>query len=251
MEIKTVIIDDELPNVENLQTMLEKWCAGIHVAGTATGAAEGIEVIRRLKPDLVFLDIQMPDGSGFDVLRAFSGIDFEVIFVTAYDQYGIQAIKFSALDYLLKPVDVFQLQEATAKARAKLTARDKNQNISNLLEYIRKAQADFPKIALPTAQETHFVTVNRIIRCEASNNYTTFYILNHPPVLVSKTLKEFEELLAPHSFQRVHQSHLVNFMFVRSLLKEDGGALLLDDGARVPVSRQNLEKVKKALMGVG
>lgn len=249
MDIKAVIIDDEFPNVENLQNMLEKWCSGIRVMGTATGAAEGIEVIRRVKPDLLFLDIQMPDGSGFDVLRAFSGIDFEVIFVTAYDQYGIQAIKFSALDYLLKPIDVFQLQEATAKAREKLMAKERNQNISNLLEYIRKAQTDFPKIALPTSQETHFIAINRIIRCEASNNYTTFFIRDQPPVLVSKTLKEFEELLTPHGFQRVHQSHLVNFMFVRSLLKEDGGVLVLDDGEKVPVSRQNLEKVKKALMG--
>ncbi len=249
MDIKAVIIDDEVPNVENLQNMLEKWCACIQVTGTATGAAEGIEVIKRVKPDLLFLDIQMPDGSGFDVLRAFSGIDFEVIFVTAYDQYGIQAIKFSALDYLLKPIDVFQLQEATAKAREKLMVKVQNQNISNLLEYIRKAQTDFPKIALPTSEETHFVAVNRILRCEASSNYTTFYIRDQIPVLVSKTLKEFEELLAPHGFLRVHQSHLVNFMFVRSLLKEDGGVLVLDNGEKVPVSRQNLEKVKKALMG--
>ena len=251
MEIRAVIIDDEIPNVENLQNMLEKWCSGIRVTGTATGAAEGIDVIRRVRPDLLFLDIQMPDGSGFDVLRAFSGIDFEVIFVTAYDQYGIQAIKFSALDYLLKPVDVFQLQEATAKARGKLAAKDRNRNISNLLEYIRKTQADFPKIALPTSQETHFVAVNRILRCEASNNYTTFYMRDQAPVLVSKTLKEFEELLAPYGFQRVHQSHLVNFMFVRSLLKEDGGVLVMEDGVKVPVSRQNLEKVKNVLTGMG
>ncbi len=247
MEINAVIIDDELNNIENIQSIISKWCTGVNVVGSATSVDTGIEVIRSTKPRLVFLDIQMQDSSGFELLKSFNPVNFEVIFITAYDHYGIQAIKFSALDYLLKPVSISELQQAIAKAKDKLLQKDQNQSIGNLLEYIKKSQKDYPKIALPTLQETHYIKVNEIIRCEASNNYTSFFIRGQDPVLVCKTLKEFEELLKPFDFYRTHQSHLVNFRYVKSLLKEANGTLLMEDQSKIPISRQNIETIKKAL----
>jgi two-component system LytT family response regulator len=247
MKIRSVIIDDEPNNIENLSAIIAKWCPEVMVVGSATSAREGIEVIRSADPDLVFLDIQMPELSGFEVLKAFSSVNFEVIFVTAYDQYGIQAIKFSALDYLLKPIDVTEMQEAIKKASAKLATKRQNLSVGNLIDFIKRSQKDLPKIALPTMQETHYVKVSEILRCESSDNYTRFYLRAGETILVCKTLKEFSELLQPFGFLRTHQSHLVNTDHIKSLLKEDGGTLMMEDGTKIPVSRQNMETVKKTL----
>lgn len=245
-----IIIDDESNNIENLQNILATWCSQVNVVATAetvTAAKTAIEVHH---PDLLFLDIQLHDESGFDLLKNLQTIDFEVIFVTAYDQYGIQAVKFSALDYLLKPIAIPELQQAIAKAESKMANKQQNLNVANLLSFIQ-SQKDDPKIALPTLQETRYVRVNEIVRCEASNNYTNFILQNGDEVLVCKTLKEFTELLKPYQFHRPHQSHLVNFHYVKSLLKEDGGTLLLEDKSKIPISRQNLESIKKALQTIG
>jgi two-component system LytT family response regulator len=247
MDIRSIIIDDEPNNIENLRLLLNQYCPEISIAATAINADNGIEVINAFKPDLIFLDIQMPGKSGFDLLKAFNSINFEIIFITAYDQYGIQAIKFSALDYLLKPININELKLAVEKARQKIIAKQKDHNIINLLEYIKAGNKEIPKIALPTLQEIMYVRVDNIIRCEASNNYTLFYLQNGEKVLVCKTLKEFAELLTPHNFVRTHQSHLVNLHFVKSFLREDGGTLLLTDQAKVPISRQNRDMVKEKL----
>ena len=247
MNIRSIIIDDEPNNVENLQILLNQYCPEIDIVATETNADSGIEAIQAYQPDMVFLDIQMPEKSGFDLLKAFNNINFEIIFITAYDQYGIQAIKFSALDYLLKPVNINELKLAVEKARQKIIAKQKDYNIANLLEYIKTGNKEIPKIALPTLQEIMYVRVDNIIRCEASNNYTLFYLQNGEKVLVCKTLKEFAELLTPHNFIRTHQSHLVNLHFVKSFLREDGGTLFLNDQTKVPISRQNRDMVKEKL----
>ena len=247
MDIRSIIIDDEPNNIENLQLLLNQYCPEVSIAATAINADSGIEAINAFKPDLIFLDIQMPGKSGFDLLKAFTSINFEIIFITAYDQYGIQAIKFSALDYLLKPININELKLAVEKARQKIIAKQKDYNIINLLEYIKAGNKEIPKIALPTLQEIMYVRVDNIIRCEASNNYTVFYLQNGEKVLVCKTLKEFAELLTPHNFARTHQSHLVNLHFVKSFLREDGGTLLLTDQTKVPISRQNRDMVKEKL----
>ncbi|SKA09737.1 LytR/AlgR family response regulator transcription factor [Sediminibacterium ginsengisoli] len=247
MDISYVIIDDEKNNIENLENLLKNWCPGMQLKGYAQNVADGVKLIGTVNPDLVFLDIQMPEKTGFDLLKALEPVCFEVIFVTAFDQYGIQAIKFSALDYLLKPIDVNELQLAVEKAREKLRSKQANGNISNLLEYLRTTGKEPPRIALPTAQETRYAPLNQILRCEASDNYTWFFLTTGESVLVCKTLKEFTELLSPYNFIRTHQSHLVNTRYIKSLLKEDGGILLLDNGSRVPISRPNLDNVKKAL----
>jgi len=247
MNIRSIIIDDEPNNIENLQILLNQYCPEITIVATAMNADSAIAAIRAHQPDLLFLDIQMPEKSGFDVLKAFAVINFEIIFITAYDQYGIQAIKFSALDYLLKPINITELITAIEKARNKILTKQKNSSIENLLEYIKSGNKEIPKIALPTLQEIRYVRVDDIIHCEASNNYTLFYLQNGEKILVCKTLKEFSDLLRSHNFIRTHQSHLVNLHFVNSWLKEDGGALLLTDSTKIPISRQNRELVKDAL----
>lgn len=248
MNIRSIIIDDEPNNVENLQTIIATYCPGIDVVATASSTSEGIAVVKADQPDLVFLDIQMPGASGFEVLKAFPKIYFEVIFITAHDQYGIQAIKFSALDYLLKPIDIIEFKAAIEKAKEKINAKKQNHNIENLLEYIKSGQHDSPKIALPTLSEIRYIKVNTIVRCEAENNYTTFFLDGGEQILVCKTLKEYDELLQPHRFIRTHQSHLVNLQFVKSYLKEDGGTLLLTDQTKIPISRQNKDRVRNVLV---
>ncbi|WP_240049273.1 LytR/AlgR family response regulator transcription factor [Mucilaginibacter psychrotolerans] len=247
MDIRSIIVDDEPNNVENLQQIIKIHFPEIFVTAVANDADNAIAAIKQHRPNLLFLDIQMPGKSGFDVLRAFDEIDFEVIFITAYDKYGIQAIKFSALDYLLKPIDVDEFKLAIEKARPKIAGRQQNQSIENLLQYIKAGQNDTPKIALHTLTEIMYVKITDIVRCEASNNYTTFYLGSGEQVLVCKTLKEFADMLKPHQFIRTHQSHLVNLHFVKSYLKEDGGTLLLANKTKVPISRQNREMIKNAL----
>jgi two-component system LytT family response regulator len=247
MEISSIIIDDEPNNIQNLQIILQAHCPDVTVIATAQNADNGIAAIQKHRPQLIFLDIQMPQKSGFEVLKAFTEPDFEVIFITAFDQYGIQAIKFSALDYLLKPVNITELKQAIEKAEKKISAKSEDHKLENLVAYIMRGQKDIPKIALPTLKETRYIKVDEITRCEASDNYTTFYTAAGENILVCKTLKEFAELLQIHDFIRTHQSHLVNVRYIKSLLKEDGGTLLMNDGAKVPISRQNKDGVKAAL----
>ncbi len=247
MNIRSIIIDDEPNNIENLRSIINTYCPEVELVATALNAADGINAIKAHQPDLIFLDIQMPGASGFDVLKAFTPVNFEVIFITAYDHYGIQAIKFSALDYLLKPIDITEFKLAIHKATEKISARKQNHSIENLLAYIKSDRKETPKIALPTFNEIMYVKVTEIVRCEAENNYTTFYLQNGERILVCKTLKEFADLLQPHQFIRTHQSHLVNLHCVKSYLKEDGGTLLLNDQTKIPISRQKRDKVKLEL----
>jgi len=250
MSIRTIIIDDELNNIENLENIISRHCPDIEIVSRAQSANAGLPLIENLHPDLLLLDIQMPEKTGFDVLRALQKINFEVIFITAYDKYGIQAVKFSALDYLLKPINIEEFKLAIAKAREKISAKKQNLNIENLLQYLKSGNREVPKIALPTSKEILYVKVTDIIRCEAINNYTTFHLNTSEQVLVCQTLKEFAQLLKPHHFVRTHQSHLVNINFVKSYLKEDGGTLLLNNAEKIPVSRQNRDIVKTALGGI-
>lgn len=247
MKLNCIIIDDESNNIENLRHLLHKCCSDIFVIATATNTDDAIRNIKEHQPDLIFLDIQMPGKSGFEVLKAFPEIFFEVIFITAYDKYGIQAIKFSALDYILKPVEIEELKLAVEKAKSRIEQKNQNQKIDNLLHYIKRGQYDSPKIALPTLDEIMYIKTDEIVRCAADSNYTTFYLQNGEKILVCKSLKEYSEILIPYKFVRCHQSHLVNLKFIRSYLREDGGKLLLHDATKIPISRQNKNKVKEIL----
>lgn len=245
--LKAVLIDDEPHNLLNLRRLLEQHCSEVTVAGEAGNAEDGILQIREHQPDLVFLDIQMPGKNGFDVLLALPGAEFEVVFVTAYNQYGIQAVKFSAMDYLLKPVNPEELKGAVSKALQRRTKKDRQ--LDHLLTVLKQGslQQDH-RIVLPSAKESRLVLVNDITRCESSNSYTTVHLRDGEKILVSVPLFEYEEMLQPYGFVRCHQSHLVNRRHVRSILREGGMDLLMEDGTRVPVSRDRKDRVRQALV---
>lgn len=248
--MNALIIDDEPINIINLQRLLEQHCPDVQVTGTATGAAEGILTIQRLRPDLVFLDIQMPEKSGIDMLKEIPTPNFALIFVTAYDQYGIQAVKFAAMDYLLKPVDVAELKIAVAKAAVAISQKKQQQQMQYLVEILQQGQQkEEHRIALPSLKETRFVYTRDIVRCESSNSYTYIYLKEGEKIMVAVSIYEYEEMLAPYGFLRCHQSHLVNKKMVKSMVKESGGGyLLLQDGSIIPVSRAKRDDIKKGLM---
>lgn len=246
--IKAVIIDDEKNNVDNLQGLLLKHCSQVLVVATARNADDAATAIASYEPELIFLDIQLPGRNGFDLLMALPHRAFEVIFVTAFDRYGIQAVKFSALDYLLKPVDIEELKTAVQKAEERIKQKKQNLPLENLLQLLENRQRrDEHRLALSSLKETRLVKTEEIIRCESSNAYTAFYLKDGQKITVSKPIFEYEELLREYGFFRCHQSHLVNKQYVKSWIKEDGGYLLLLDGTHVPVSRNKKEIVQAHL----
>lgn len=246
-KIRSIIIDDELNNCENLKNILERYCPEVEVSGMAHNATEGLELITKENPQLIFLDVQMPGGSGFDLLESIKKPTFDVVFVTAYNQYAIKAIRQSAIDYLLKPVNILELKEAVSRVGEKINNKDnENEKLLNYLDNQRNTKSQ-RKIALPSIERLLFVKVEDIIRCKGENNYTHFYLLDGSSILVSKTLKEYEEILSEEKFIRVHQSHLINARHVVSFEKRDGGYLKMSDGSTVTISRQRKEFVLSTL----
>lgn len=245
--MRAILVDDEEPNLENLQGLIEKHCPEVRVVASSETVEEAKRLIDLHRPDLLFLDIQLGKNSGFDLLNQLEEKTFEVIFVTAYDNYGIQAIKFAALDYLLKPVNPSELVQAVQKAYQAVKSRQQNEQLNFLLQQLKLSENPMPKIALPQQNEIRYVFVSDIVRCEAANTYTIFLLANSDKVIISKSLKEYADLLKPHGFLRTHQSHLVNPQFVKSWLKEDGGALLMNNGDKIAVSKPNRELVKSIL----
>lgn len=246
-KIKALIIDDEINNCENLKSILLRYCPEVEVTGLAHSAADGLELIISKQPELVFLDIQMPGGSGFDLLESIKNPTFDVIFVTAHNQYAIKAIRLSAIDYLLKPVNILELKDAIKRV---IDKRGHKNTANNLIQNYLENQQVSPsnkKIALPTSERLLYVKIEDIVRCQGENNYTQFFLKDNKNVLVSKTLKEFEELLSDDGFLRVHQSHLINTKHVNSFEKRDGGYLKMSDGSNIGISRQRKEFVLSVL----
>ena len=246
--MKAVLIDDEPHNLQNLQALLEIYSPQVEVCALALNAEQGKTALYTHRPDLLFLDIQMPGQDGFALLRSLADYDFEVIFVTAYDQYAIQAMRFSAVDYLLKPVDIGELQAAVARASQRRQLKVQSQQVANLMQWLQaQARKEELQIALSTTQETRFVKTSEIIRCESSNNYTTFFLSDGTKLLISKPIYEYDDLLSGYGFLRCHQSHLVNKTYIKSWKKDYGDFLLLANGTQVPISRGKKEAIKKAL----
>jgi two-component system LytT family response regulator len=241
--LKAVIVEDEKPSRDTLTGLLDLYCKNVEIVGVAESVLSGIYLIREQKPDIVFLDIQMPDGSGFKLLESLKEINFDVIFTTAYDQFAIKAIRFSALDYLLKPIFPEDLITAVNKAEQNKNRKNKNENIEVLLENIHKPENESPRIVLSTAEKINVVHVDEILRCESDNYYTVFFFTDGKKLMVSKTLKENEELLSAHNFIRPHKSHLINVKYIKSYLKNENGMILMTDGSKVPVSRRKKEKI--------
>lgn len=247
--IRTLIIEDELHNRNNLQYLLEKYCSGIDVVATAGDADEAISQIHTLRPQLLFLDIQLPGKNGFQLLQELGTYDFEVIFVTAFSEYGIQAIKFSAIDYLLKPVNIDELTLAVTKATERIRQKHENKNLKNLLHYLQDiSDKANHRIAVSSMKEIRLVPVQEIIRAKSENSYTYFYLSGGEKLLSTTPIATYEELLGSYGFIRCHQSHLVNRKFVKSFLKTDGYSLLMTDDAIVPVSKQKKDVTKSALL---
>ncbi len=250
--INTILVDDEQQGILNLKNILQKnFPSEISVLGTANSVDEAEKVFFQHKPELIFLDIEMPEKNGFELLKKIKNCDVEVIFVTAFSNYGIDAVKFSALDYILKPIDIEELKNSIQKAKNRIEAKKINQSVQNLVEYL-KSENDKSKhkIAISSLKETRFVLVNEILHCESSNSYTTFFLENGEELISTTSLYEYELLLEKYGFIRCHQSHLVNKNFVKSFKKENGNLLLLTNNVEIPVSRQKKDDVKKRLMKV-
>jgi len=242
---KILIIDDEKPTRELIKRMIESFGFDIEVFIDGENVKSGIESILRIQPDLVFLDIQMPDGNGFDVLKSINQINFEVIFITAFQEYAIQAIKFSALDYILKPIDAEELRQSLSNALNKLNEKS-DENVFQALHHNIQPQ-NKRKLVLKTQESNYVVDIDDIIRCESDKNYTFFYLKSGKKILVSRTLKDYDILLSPFEFFRVQQSHLVNLNYVDRYDKHDGGSVIMKDGASIPLSPVKKDQFFKML----
>jgi two-component system LytT family response regulator len=243
--IKAIIIDDIEQARITLKKDLQVYAKDVTIIGEANGVVEGAKLLRTVQPDVLFLDIQMQDGSGFDLLDILKDIPFKIIFITASDAHAIKAFRYAAIDYLLKPVDPDELTAALSKYKEhKLNENEKYKLLS---ESLKNNQRIHERLALHTQDKIHIVNINDIIRCESNVNYTEFHFSNGKKLLVTKTLKDFEDLLSDQGFYRVHQSHLVNTKFIKEFIKTDGGYLLMNDGCNVPVSTRKRPEVIKML----
>jgi len=237
---KVLIIDDENKTKEFIKRLLISFGHNFDIYTDGSNVESGISAINKIKPDLVFLDIQMPDGNGFDVLKGVKYKEFEIVFITAYQEYAIQAIKFSALAYILKPIDIEELEDAVDKALTTLKKKKNEVQFNALANNIDRGEKK--KLVLKTQESVYVLELKEIIRCEADKNYTSFYLESGKRILVSKTLKEYDLLLSGHSFFRVQQSHLVNLDHINRYDKADGGAVIMKDGSSVPLSPAKKEQ---------
>jgi len=244
--MNVVIIDDEAPVRNAIKALLNEKFPGIIIMASEGTIKNGYEAILKYKPDLLFLDIELPDGTGFDLLEKFRQIPFKIIFVTGHNEYAVDAIKVSALDYILKPVDADDLCHAVEKAREIISNEDQQLKFRALYENIQSRKV-LKKIILHTSEHLQLVSVNDIIHAEADSNYTRFFLSGNRKIMVSRTIKEFEALLSASGLIRVHQSHLVNLEFIDKFYKKDGGYLLLKDGAKIPVSPNMKKQVIQAI----
>ncbi len=241
--ITAIIIDDEQGSIEALEWELEVFAKELKIVGTFEEPVLALEAVSKLRPDLVFLDIEMPNMNGFEWLQQVAEIDFDVIFTTAYDEFAVKAFKVSAVDYLLKPIDETELGKAIEKVKNKRTRPITQKHLEQLYQNLKSENPTFPAIALPTIEGLEFVEVEHIIHCDSESNYTNIYLTSGEKILVSKTLKEIEAMLADHHFFRVHHSHLVHLIHVKKYVKGKGGYLVLKNGKSIPVARSKKENL--------
>jgi two-component system LytT family response regulator len=233
-----------------MKSLLSRYAPEIAILGEADSVKTGTELLLKTEPQVVFLDIHLGDGSGFDLLEEVNKrgkLNSQIVFITAHEQYAIKAFRFSALDFLLKPVDPDELEKVISKIKNVLVKSESVAHIDLLLENIRKKVDNFKRIALSTADGIHLFEISDIIRCESEDNYTKFYIKNNKPVLISKTLKEYEDLLTEHGFERIHQSHLINLAYLKSYIKKDGGYVVMADNSNLPISQRKKERLQELI----
>lgn len=245
--LKAVVIDDIEAIREENTALIQKHCPSVTVVGQADSVSSGMQLIKQTMPDLVFLDVDMPDGTGFDLLQKIGPVHFKVIFVTGYEDYAVRAFRFSAIDYLLKPLDVDELVEAVKKAEGSLSQETFNTKLANLFANMERPK-DLQKLILKTADRIYSVNIQDIIHCEADKSYTTFHFINEPKLVVSINLKEYDTILSPHNFFRTHQSHLINMAYFDHYIKADGGnRIALKNKQIVPLSVRKKEEFMSLL----
>ena len=231
--LKAIIVEDEISSRETLRNYLNSYCPDVFVAAEAGDIKAGKEAIESQQPDLVFLDIEMPFGNGFDLLESLEQTDFKVIFVTAFSHYALQAIQYSASNYILKPIDIDELIAAVDKARAQTHQAD---TTKVLLDNLKNTQKQATKIVLPVLEGFEIVKAAQITRCEAQDNFTKFYLEGGQSLLICRTLKHYEQILGPLGFSRIHKSHMVNIEKLTKYFKGKGGSVTMEDGTELPVS---------------
>ena len=240
--LRTLIIDDEPHIRETLNLLVGKFCPQLKVVGKAESVASGFREIREKVPDLVLLDIKMKDGTGFDLLNKFDNIDFKIIFITAHEEFAIRAFGFSAIDYILKPVDPIKLSEAVIRAE-QLAQKSFNTQLTTLRENIENPEKQLKKIILKNQENIYLMDVQNIICCASDGNYTVFRTTNGDKIMVSQIIKEYDELLSDSGFFRAHRSHLINLKHIQRMSKKDGGFVVMTNEIEVPLSTRGRERL--------
>jgi len=241
--IRAICIDDEQRARESIIDLLKLSPNNIEIVDQADGVESGIKSIEKHQPDLVFLDIQLVDGTGFDLLKQLPNMPFKVIFITAYEEFALRAFKFSAIDYLLKPLNPPDFFNALSKAQLVQEKETQQKHLEALLSHLQPEEKQKKKLVLRTAESIHLIDIPTIVRCEANSGYTEFFLENGKTILVSKGLIEYDDLLSSCGFIRTHQSHLVNTNFIESYEKTEGGYILMKDRSQVPVSNRKKENI--------
>lgn len=240
--LRAVVIDD-IDSIRNKNIeIIKSNCPNIAIIGQANSVESGVSLIRQIVPDLVFLDVEMPDGTGFDLLQKLHPIHFKVIFITGFEDFAIRAFRFSAIDYLLKPLDPNELLEAVRKAEESLNKEYLELKLNTLFSNLERPK-DLQKLILKTADKIYSVNIQDIVNCESDKNYTTFNFINAPKLVVSTTLKEYETLLKPFNFFRAHQSHLINMIYFDHFIKTDGGnTIVMKNKNKIPLATRKKEE---------
>ncbi len=245
--IKTIIVEDEKRNIQVLKKMLAEFCPEVELIDVYETVKDAVKGIPTQLPELIFMDVILSDGSAFDILKQLPERNFEVVFITAYNEYAIDAIKFSALDYLLKPLNIDELQLAVDKAMKKAVKNLDNNHFDALMQNINSSSGKLQRLAMPGLQGYLFIDLGDIIRFEADGNYASVHLVSKEKVFVSKSLKEFEDILNNHGFFRVHNSHLINLAHIKQYFKGNGGYVLMDDDSSVDVAARRKEEFLKAM----
>ncbi len=240
-KFRTIVVDDERNAVDFIVSIIGEYCPQLKVVGTAGNVDEAINIVGKESPDLLFLDVDMPNGTGFDLLRHFPEKEFDVIFITAFNHYAIQAIRFSAVDYILKPINISEFTEAVERVIKKRSdaSGSQNEKFRILMENLKTPTPS--RLVIPTSDGLEYLNPREIILIEADRSYSLFYLSGERKILVSKNLKEFQDLLGERNFFRPHNSYLINLRFVKKYVKRDGGYIEMSNGAQVPVSRNRKE----------
>lgn len=238
--IRSIIVDDEVKSRESLHILLRDFVSNVEVVALCSSVTEGLDAIRKYKPDLVFLDIQMQRETGFDLLARINPIEFDVVFTTAHSEYAIKAFRFSAIDYLLKPIDIEELKRAVEKVEKKLNGNISTR-IEQLVQNLKAGPSQRFKLALPTSDGLVFVKVEEIIYCEASSNYTTLFMNDGRKFVVSRTLREYEDMLHEQDFYRIHNSYLINLNAIKKYVRGEGGYVVMNNDVSLDVSKRKKE----------